>query len=285
MQDAQGFVQLRVAQRRRLVGIMAHSFQVIAGRASKGSITSAHIYGERNCGTNYVQNLIMRNCVSASTGASLYNKANHEMLGWKHGFPSFMAAPDDVLAIVVYRDPIAWLHSMMRNPWHGASHLHGLPFSQFIRQEWVAVVDDTRLGAVENGPIWHKEMMTERNPATGLRFANVMQLRTAKNTAFATLDHRFSNILRVTYESVLANPHTFLNALCATYGLRRTARFDPIIEDRGTQARGIYVPAPLPFTCAADLEFIRSELDLGLESSLGYSVAMPNAGRATIAAA
>jgi hypothetical protein len=264
---------------------MSKAFQVIAGRAVKGSIASAYVYGERNSGTNYVQNLILRNCVHATSGARLHNPDNRATLGWKHGFPSLIGAPSDVLAIVVYRDPIAWLHSMMRNPWHGAQHLHGLPFSQFIREEWAAMVDDTRFGVTESSPIWHREMMSERDPATGLRFANVMRLRNAKNRGFATLDHRFSNILRVNYESVLANPEVFLNALCATYGLRRLDQFDPIIHDRGLPTRGNYTAAPLPFTNAADLDFIRSELDLDLEASLGYSVPASGLGRANIAAA
>lgn len=232
-----------------------------------------------------MQNLITRNCVCARSGARLHNPENRATLGWKHGFPSFLAAPQDVLAIVVHRDPIAWLHSMARNPWHGAAHLHDLPFSQFIRQEWAAIVDDTRFGVAEHSPLWHQELMTDRDPATGLRFANVMRLRTAKTRAFATMDNRYSNVLRVKYESVLANPHGFLNALCATYGLSRMAQFDPIIYDRGTAARGTYTPAPLPFTTAADLDFIRSELDLGLEDSLGYTLPSPHAGRANIAAA
>ena len=84
---------------------------------------------------------------------------------------------------------------------------------------------------------------------------------------------------------MLANPQIFLDALCATYALRRKAKFDPISEDRGTPARGKYVPAPLPFTNAADLDFIRSELDLNHEESLGYTIPAAGLGRGKIAAA
>lgn len=256
---------------------MSGAFQVVAGKASGSAVNSVYTFGERNSGTNYVQSLIVKNCVASHSGRRLIGKDNHTLLGWKHGFPMMLGAPHDVLAVVVHRAPLAWLHSMCRTPWHAAAHLHQLPFSQFIRQEWLAVVDDTGFGVTEDAPIWHRELMTERDPQTGLRFANVMRLRTAKNSGFATLDHRFANVLRVTYESVLANPKGFLDALCATYALTRLPKFDPVIHDRATPARGAYLPKAVPPICAADLDFIRAELDLKAERALGYTLDAPQA--------
>jgi hypothetical protein len=258
---------------------MSGAFQVLAGKAA-GSVSSVYVFGERNSGTNYVQNLIVKNCVAGVTRARLYNRENQALLGWKHGFPAMLGAPFDVLAVVVYREPLAWLHGMMRNPWHAAAHLHNLTFSQFIRQEWLAVVDDAGFGVAQDAPIWRRELMIERDPQTGLRFANVMRLRTAKNIGFATLDHRFANVLRVTYESVLANPQGFLNALCATYNLSRLPKFDPILHDRATPSRGPYQPKPLPDIGAADLDFIRAELDMAAERALGYTLMPAQAVRA-----
>jgi len=250
---------------------MSVSFRTLFWRQSAGPINTIHIMGERNSGTNYVQSLILKNCRSVQ-GGWLFSQANQARLGWKHGFPTFKGVPHDVLGIVVHREPLAWLQSMRRTPWHAPSHLRGLPFSQFIRHEWVAMVDDTGLGVQKDDPIWHHEMMSERDPMTGRRFANVMRLRNAKNRAFSTLDHMFPNILRLNYEAVLADQHMFLDALCTTYGFQRAKQFTPVIYDRATPGRGVFVPKPLETISAVDMQFIKQELDLQIEETLGYNL-------------
>ena len=250
---------------------MYSGFRTLFWRYSAGEINSLHVMGERNSGTNYVQSLILNNC-RAAQGERLFRRENQARLGWKHGFPVMKGAPRDVLALGIHREPMAWLQSMRRTPWHAARHLRDLPFSQFIRQEWQAVVDDTGLGVSPDDQIWHQELMSERDPLTGLRFANVMRLRNAKNRAFCTLDHMFPNILRVNYESVLANPVAFLDALCATYGFLRAEQFTTVIHDRATPGRGVFVPKPIEPVSPADLKFITQELDLQMEESLGYQL-------------
>lgn len=237
-------------------------------------LKSIYVYGKRNSGTNYVNALIQKNC-RAPDGTTLFDANNKHILGWKHGFPTLQSAPDTVLAIVVYREPIAWLHSMCRTPWHGAPHLRGLPFSQFIRSEWVAIIDDERFGVNPGDAQWHKELLSERDPMTGARFANPMQLRNAKHRGFATLGTLFGNMLRVTYEGVLANPIGFLDVVCKHYGLVRLPGFDPVQYDRATPGRGLYIPKPVPHISDIDLNFIRAELDLRAEAALGYHLDAP----------
>lgn len=246
------------------------SIDVISARKNGIAPQSIYVFGERNSGTNYVHHLIMRNCVLPQTHARLYNPQNEAAFGWKHGFPNMFAAPDDVLAIAVYREPIAWLQSLCRAPWHTAYHLRGLPFSDFIRQEWQGVIDDEHFGFDENSRVWGKELMSDRDPMTGLRFANAMRLRNAKNRGFATLDNRFGNVLRLRYEEVAAQPEVFLNALCKNYGFLRRSTFNPIEHDRATPGRGVYVPKPVHPISAADQAFIHRELDWGIEATLGY---------------
>ena len=246
------------------------SVDVISARKNGVEPQSIYVFGERNSGTNYVHHLIMRNCVVASTRSRPYAAENETKFGWKHGFPNMFAAPDDVLAIAIYREPIAWLQSLCRAPWHTAYHLRDLPFSDFIRQEWQGVIDDERFGFGPTDSVWGKELMSDRDPMTGLRFANAMQLRNAKNRGFATLDNFFGNVLRLRYEEVVAKPEVFLNALCKNYGFVRRRAFDHIEHDRATPGRGVFVAKPVQPVCAADQAFIKGELDWKIEKTLGY---------------
>jgi hypothetical protein len=253
---------------------MSMRFPFVALQGNGMPLKSIYVYGKRNSGTNYVNALIQKNC-RAPGGTSLYDAKNKGLLGWKHGFPSVQNAPDTVLAIAVYRDPIAWLHSMCRTPWHAAAHLHGLPFSQFIRSEWMAIIDDEGFGITPDHPLWHHELLSERDPVTGARFANPMRLRNAKHHGFARLHTQFANVLRVRYESVLANPNGFLTAVCQQYGLLRQPTFDPILYDRATPVRGLYAAKPVPSITDADMEFICTELDMQAEAALGYHLLPP----------
>lgn len=249
--------------------IMA-SVDVISARKNGVAPQSIYVFGERNSGTNYVHHLITRNCVLRDTQGRLYDAANAAAFGWKHGFPNMFAAPENVLAIAVYREPIAWLQSLCRAPWHTAPHLRNLPFSDFIRREWQGVIDDEHFGFDKNSAVWGKELMSDRDPLTGLRFANAMRLRNAKNRGFATLDNRFGNVLRLRYEEVVAQPEVFLNALCKNYGFVRRSTFNPIEHDRATPGRGAFVAKPVQPISAADQAFIHSELDWSIEKTLGY---------------
>lgn len=248
--------------------------RVLALQANGAPIKSIYVFGERNSGTNYVSSLILKNC-RAQGGHSLYNPQNKSAFGWKHGFPTMLGAPDDVLAIAVYREPIAWLHSLCRAPWHTAPHLRKLPFSQFIRSEWMSIIDDEGFGIMHDDPLWNHELLSDRDPLSGDRFANAMRLRNAKNRGFASIDKRFGNVLRVNYETVLANPQGFLNALSRSFGVQRLKTYDPIEHDRATPARGLYQPKPVPQVSDADLDFIRGELDLDMERKLGYHLEAP----------
>ena len=246
------------------------SVDVINARSNGILPESIYVFGERNSGTNYVHHLIVRNCVAAKTLSPLYRAENQKLLGWKHGFPAVLAAPDTVLAIAVYRAPIAWLQSLCRTPWHTAPHLRKLPFTQFIRQEWQGVIDDPSFGVTPDDPNWGRELMADRDPLTGKRFANAMQLRNAKTRGFATLDNRFGNVLRLRYEEVVAQPQVFLNALCKAYGLIRRRRFDPILHNRATPSRGAFVAQPVMPVTQSDMTYILDELDVAQESALGY---------------
>jgi hypothetical protein len=236
-------------------------------------IRSVHVFGQRNSGTNYLNSLIANNLMTQDDHKSLYDPRNTRHFGWKHGFPTMSAAPDDVLAVVVYRDPIAWLQSLHRLPWHAIPSLHNLSFSDFIRAEWIAVIDDLGFGVTPDNPLWGTELLAERDPKTRNRFANAIRMRNAKIASFSTLHTKFENCLYVRYEDVVENPKGLLRYLSSVYGLAGKSRFDSVLYDRGTKSRGVFAPRPIDPINSADMEFIREELDQSQEKRLGYELA------------
>lgn len=95
-------------------------------------LRSYQVIGERSSGTNFVSTLIGNNIQ--------IEDCNY--LGWKHAPPHTQFIARDLLVIVSVRDPYDWIRSMHRKPWHTASYLRDLDFSEFIRSEWETVTDE-----------------------------------------------------------------------------------------------------------------------------------------------
>lgn len=121
------------------------------------------IYGERNCGTNYLEELSRRNLdVNLLPGSAprrlrrlfpkqpslhervldaYFNMTFKRNLGWKH-----MLAPDvatlhrtsvpiaQTLFIFLSKNPYAWLLSLHRHPYHYRGQI--TDFDIFVRSEW-----------------------------------------------------------------------------------------------------------------------------------------------------
>lgn len=226
-------------------------------------IRRVQIFGERCSGTNYLQRLVLGNV----RGVRLCWD-----FGWKHFFhrPGVEAATD-CLFLVVHRDPFDWLQSLNRHPWHADPGLHGLPFGIFIRREWRCVWDET--AAVRPGdPRYGTEMAIERDPATGLRFANPMRLRTAKLKDWDEVGRSAASHARVRFEDLAADPRGVADALTARFALRRRWRF----RDPGWGS-GRAGPARYPAVTGDDRAFIVGELDAEVEAALGYDLALPPA--------
>lgn len=226
------------------------------------------VFGERNSGTNFVSHLLDRNF---AVFRGRHRKAGVTPYGWKHGFPAAMAAPDDVLAVIVTRDPQTWVQSMHRTPWHAADPLRKMPLSEFIRAEWHAVVDHRGFGVRRRDPVWGQELMWDRNPENGKRFANILRLRNAKARGFLAIAELFSSSLLVRYEDVAEDPEAMLDAVAARFSLERGDVFAPIATERGRAQGAPYAPKTYAELTTDDADFIWSELDGELESRMGYA--------------
>jgi|GEM_PF-247725 len=232
-------------------------------RTSDVPVTTYQVLGERSSGTNYVDKLVGQN----------FDVRSENLFQWKHGYPITHFIPRSALVIVCFREPIDWLASMHRKPWHAPDHFWNMPYSEFLRAPWHTQVDDwtvrddlRELRRLEHparylaGRFWnhfirdrfpihrgwvkasdqvHKSafglaLQHDRHPVDGTVFANILQLRNAKTRGFLSLRNRGCNHVFVRFEVVRENPEAFLAALGKEFDLAVQKTFTPVDKWMGT---------------------------------------------------
>jgi hypothetical protein len=230
-----------------------------AKELKKNAIKHIHIIGERCSGTNFIATLLRQN-IAGGVAASDQNTPNH--YGWKHGFVSdeIIAKSNNAIFVHVYRNPYDWIRSFHKDPWHAHDSLKDIPFSTFIRKEWYAIHKGT-------------EMLHERNPATGKRFKDVIQLRTTKLRHFESLRFKLLHFFSAAYEVVNRDPQLFLKNFTTQFSLKQKEKYAPVVLYKGDKTRpNLYQKKHYPPFQKDDLDFIDSELDWELENKLGYEI-------------
>ena len=242
------------------------------------------IYGERNCGTNYLERLIQRNLdVDILPGVAprwLRRRFRHHPslrervidayffmtfgrnLGWKH-----MLAPDVARLersirplgrthfLFLVKNPYAWLLSLHRHPYH---HPHpARDFDAFIRAAW---------------PTLGREN-TARRP-----FLNPVVMWNQKNASYLRLAREAGGQI-VRYEDLVADPEVVINAIARAGGIDRKSDTFVNVEDsvKGEEDRDFtfYRAYYLEERWRAELDppaiqFINQHLDETLLGDLGY---------------
>lgn len=227
--------------------------------------TRFQVLGERCSGTNYLQAFLRAN----------FDLKPGDTLGWKHGFPAFLAAPSDLLAVVITRDAHDWCRSLFAKPWHSEHALRKLSFSEFIRAEWRSKADgaqyfgfapeDTRVG---------QPLQADRHPITGRRFTNILQMRNVKNAAWLGLLSRDMNVAILRHEWLVASPREVVDQLAETFNLRPSGSLTVPEAHFGwapwPKRAGTMPKPPVPLL-EEDQRFINAELDTEIEAILGYA--------------
>ena len=232
------------------------------------------IFGERCSGTNYLESLVEANVKRAHITWKF---------GWKHFFPQQpISRTDDTFFLIIYRHPFRWLQSLHRSPWHVAPPLRGKSFSEFIRSEWMCVYDEDS-ETPKSDARYGQEMLFERDPRTGERFANAMRMRSAKIRAWEAIREQTPRCLSVRYEAVDAHPAAFLENLKRSFGfdLRRKLRIP--VGDKGKMTlksrikylwsggtKGGFQRKRYAEISPEDQAFIVQQLDVSLEHHIGY---------------
>lgn len=225
-------------------------------------VRRVQIFGERCSGTNYLAQLLAVNMPELDIVWDY---------GWKHGFyPAGVDMAGDCLFLVINRNPFDWLRSLHKIPWHAAPELRELAFSDFIRAQWWCVWDDDHARLDSDSYHLGKEMMFERDPQSGERFANLLKLRTAKIRNWESLRDVTQHHAFLTYESLRADPAEAMALIAASIGQELARPFANVASYKGSKLQ--YQSTAYSPMSAQDADFIVSQLDAALEAQLGYDL-------------
>lgn len=214
------------------------------------------VYGERCCGTNFIIKLLERNFTDVEFT---------EDYGFKHWFTEKdLKIPDDVLVIHITRNFTDSLQSLHRQPWHVDEMLKGLDFSDFIRAEWKCVWNDEFWGVSPAHELWGKEMLHERDPDSGLNYANVVAMKTAKDLHWGSLRGRVRNFATLNYDTVAEDPKGMVEKLGRDFGTGISQDFLPIGTYKGSEGEK-YEKKVYPRVSEEDLAFIERTVEAETE--------------------
>ena len=115
-----------------------------------------------------------------------------------------------------------------------------------------------------------REMMHERDPGTGLRFANPLRKRTAKLRNWSGLESRVNNLLLLDHALLREKPRALVEALAAMLGREPLHDYGPVATYKGNGFRA-YTPTPYPPLSRADDAFIEENLDRAVEARFGLA--------------
>lgn len=229
-------------------------------------INRFHVLGERSSGTNFVKRLLGRNTGLKPT----------EALGWKHAFVHTRAVPSDLAVICTVRSADSWVRSMYAKPWHTTPAMQELEFSDFIRAPWDTIIDRPRYFENLDRKTLGQPLQHDRNPLTGARFDNIFALRAAKLRNLLSMLNRDCACVILRMEDATTAPEATLARLRESLGQPASdGEFRPVIKRLGSKFKASVPvrPAAPETLSAADMAYMRDNLDLDLEAQLGYNYA------------
>jgi len=247
---------------------MMHSNCVAWHRADAGlamsfsdspDIRRFQVYGQRCSGTNYLIRLIENNF-----GSAVFT----ESYGFKHWLvPHSTVFPEDVMALVIVRDPGDWIHSLFRNPWHLRAELKGAPFRQFIRNIWDSCWDEDFWQMDASDTRYLQPIEEERHPETGAAFANPFAMRRAKLDNWTGLASRVP-VMLVNYNYAARHPGKLLQQISRVTGLKLPPVIAAVDSYKGERNEP-FVPKEYATLSNSDQLFMLSQLDPRLERLAG----------------
>jgi hypothetical protein len=246
------------------------------------AIKRAQVYGMRCSGTNYLDNLIRKNMPDLALGAA--SPRVRRTFGWKHadvGTNTYLhyhghlhdveimrfawAESRDTLLFVIYRNPIAWLQSLHRNP-HQSPESYGLDFSTFIRQPFRAFHCDPPGSESHPDPRVRRKQIKSKNLLES--YESVFAMRKNKIMIFDSFRHRFENVVYVNLETLEQDPERFLREIADCFNLHMCPDFVDVTGYKGGSTP--YVKTQYEPLSVVDLQHIMSNVDWATEAMVGY---------------
>jgi len=176
------------------------------------------IYGERNCGTNYLEKLIENNLEVEIVKFHiswwsffllkyikydiiqdlLWSLQRKKTLGWKHGCPPLAEIEkyntDSLVIITITKNPYSFLYSIYKKPYHIKGNKSS-SFANFLRQNWL-----TR----------GRDLCEKKSLDSPLELWNL------KNKSYVDLKNKVTKtVINVTYEQLIKNPEECMRKIAA----------------------------------------------------------------------
>lgn len=151
------------------------------------NIEKVQIFGERCSGTNYLQNLLLKNFDVSVT--------------WECGFKHFFGFDEDkyndkILFICIVRNPVDWINILYIKKWHLPNDLKKK--DNFLNKEFYSINDES------SDSKDYSEIMKDRNIYTNERYKNIFELRHTKNKYLIDdLPKKVKNYLFIRYEDLI----------------------------------------------------------------------------------
>ena len=165
------------------------------------------IYGERCSGTNFLVRLMEQNFDNYKV---TWDYGNKHFFGFHE---DKLKESDNTLFICIVRNPVDWINSLYKNPWHICQEIRG-DVNKFLNDEFYSYNDDA------SGPRDGKEIMQDRNMHTGERYKNVFELRHTKlKYMIEELPKQVKHYIFIKHEDLVNDFENTMNKLRDT-GLR-----------------------------------------------------------------
>lgn len=220
-------------------------------------IKRIQVYGQRCSGTNALIKLIENNFPEL---------VFTEEFGFKHWLvPTDTMLPDDVLIVIIARDPHQWLRSVYRTPWHAHPDLKALPFSDFIRAPWISVWDEDFWGITHESACFGKPIKEERCPVTGRPFDNVIAMRTAKLANWIEVASRARASAFLSHAMLVLEPVATLERIAKAASLPTARDWELLTSYKGAGAEP-FVPKRYPPLSLDDRQHVAAFLDDAIEA-------------------
>ena len=258
------------------------------------AVNRIKVFGERNTGTNFVEDLLKRNldCAIVSGNLSrryawwfpiayrvlpeskafaivegardrIFERRFAKDGGWKHArvpnFPSGITAyPNGMGMIALTKNPYAWLLSLHKRPYQGQEHSRfgRLGLSEFLRRPWQTV-------GREFGPV---------------RYETPIEMWNDKVESYFALGQYAPTIIRQ-YEHVIADIPNFFNDLSDSFSLTAPKSFT--IPTGSTKKDGRTTEQIIAYYQTKqwrssfsdeDMAFINARLDQRLMQKIAYEI-------------
>ena len=153
------------------------------------------IYGERCSGTNYLEQLLLKNF-------------NVQMIPHEYGHKHFFGFhnlndSDNVLFICVVRDPVTWINSFYKNPWHVHPNMTTSTLS-FLSQPFQSVIDKSYQKSFPSNANIGDINKEDVDMYTKKPYKNIMELRHVKlKWMIETLPTMVKNYCLIRYEDLV----------------------------------------------------------------------------------